>query len=533
MSPVLIHRLVSRSAELHPERPAIVDGDRVVTYGALDLWSSQVAQALVRHGVRRGDRVGILMDKSADAVAAIYGVLKAGACYVPCDASAPAARIMTIVRDSGMRVVCVSAGRTALLAEAGSDLPIRHLLVLDGGDATEAAALAAGSGITLTTPDRIAALPGRPPAVPAAESDLAYVLYTSGSTGTPKGVMLTHRNCLSFVRWVVDELGLSCADRLSSHAPFHFDLSTLDLFAAAAAGASTWLVPKSASLFPVRLASFIRESRITVWYSVPSVLSMLVQRGGLRQGDLPDVRAVLFAGEVFPARFLRSLMRLVPHARYGNLYGPTETNVCTAYWVPGPPEDDQDIPIGSPISGVEAFLVRDAPGSPPVGELYVRGPTVARGYWGDPVRTRQRFVPDPRADVAGGVAYRTGDLVELLDTGEYRFLGRRDNQIKTRGHRVELGEVEAALRRHPGVVEAAAVGVPHELATNLIKAYVVADPGTEKARLREHCERLLPRHMVPDVLVIRSEMPKTSTGKIDRQALSGGTETDLPGREVT
>jgi len=498
MAAFLLHQLLARSAEFHPDRPAVVDGGRVLTYRALDERSNRVAHALADHGVRRGDRVGVDLGRSAEGVVAIYGALKAGACYVPCDRTAPAARLATIASDCGIRAVCTSTARAATWLRT----PVRRLLLLDGRD--------------------IDGYPDWPPEVACAEVDLAYLLYTSGSTGRPKGVMLTHRNGLSFVEWAAGELGVTTRDRLSSHAPFHFDLSVLDLFAAAAGGAATVLVPESAALFPPRLAAFVRSARITIWYSVPSALSMLVRRGGLHPGDFPALRAMLFAGEVFAPRQLRGLMELLPHVRFGNLYGPTETNVCTAHWLGAPPDGSRDIPIGRDIANVETFLVEDAtlPGPGRAGELYVRGPTVARGYWGDPERTAERFVPDPRDRPVRDTVYRTGDLVRLLDDGTYLFLGRRDGQIKSRGYRIELGEIEAALRQHPGVLDVAVVAVAHDFGVNIVKACAVTDAQTTDHVLRRHCQSLLPRHMIPDIIEIREELPKTSTGKIDRQALA-------------
>ena len=536
MTAFLLHQLLTQSAERHPDRAAIADGRRVLTYQALDAWSNRVARALADRGVRRGDRVGVDLGKSAEAVVAIYGALKAGACYVPCDHTAPAARLATIASDCGMRVVCTSTARAATwLRMAAGSTPVQRLLLLDGDQADDGPASGAAAGLAITARREILAYPGGPPAIACSELDIAYVLYTSGSTGRPKGVMLTHRNGLSFVQWAAGELGVTAEDRLSSHAPFHFDLSVLDLFAAAASGAATVLVPATASLFPPRLADFVRNARISIWYSVPSVLSMLVRGGGVRPGDFPCLRAMLFAGEVLPARLLRGLMELLPHVRFGNLYGPTETNVCTAYWLSSPPQDGRDVPIGSDIANVETFLVEDGdlPGPGPAGELYVRGPTVARGYWGDPERTAERFVPDPRDRPVRDTVYRTGDLVRLLDDGSYLFLGRRDGQIKSRGYRIELGEIEAALRQHPGVLDVAVVAVAHDFGASIVKACAVTDVQTKDRDLRRHCQSLLPRQMIPDIFEIREELPKTSTGKIDRQLLATTTDPISSNRGAT
>jgi acyl-coenzyme A synthetase/AMP-(fatty) acid ligase len=297
-----------------------------------------------------------------------------------------------------------------------------------------------------------------------------------------------------------------------------------DLFAAARAGATVVLVPPTASVFPVTLARFIEERAITVWYSVPSALTALALRGGLQGGDLARLRTVLFAGEVFPTKHLRRLMDLLPHAEFFNLYGPTETNVCTYYAVaPLPPEQEEPIPIGRAIDGVEVFVVTDAgTPAPPgeAGELVVRGPTVMQGYWNDRARSERVLRPVPPDGARP--AYWTGDLVRERADGELEFLGRRDAQIKSRGHRIELGDIEAALHAHPDVVECAVVPVPDDLVTNRIKAFVAGRRELRNTELAGFCATRVPRYMVPDVFEFREALPKTSTGKIDRRQLTEG-----------
>jgi acyl-coenzyme A synthetase/AMP-(fatty) acid ligase len=231
---------------------------------------------------------------------------------------------------------------------------------------------------------------------------------------------------------------------------------------------------------------------------------------------------VLFAGEVFPTKYLRRLMKLLPHVRFSNLYGPTETNVCTWYDVPPLPEADDPIPIGHAIEGDEVFAVTEdgrvaADGE--AGELYVRGATVMAGYWADPDKTGRVLVPNPVSGSRPGLVYRTGDLVRRRADGEYLFLGRRDAQVKTRGYRVELGEIESAIYAHPAVEECAVVAVPDELVTNRIKAFVVARHRLGEPELAAFCLQRIPRYMVPETVEFRSSLPKTSTGKVDRQAL--------------
>jgi amino acid adenylation domain-containing protein len=336
--------------------------------------------------------------------------------------------------------------------------------------------------------------------------------------------MLTHRNGLAFVEWAVDQFGVAPEDRLSSHAPLHFDLSIFDLFAASTAQATLVLVPRTTAMFPVEVVRFMDRHRITVWYSVPSVLSMVTQQATLPPNGLPRLRTVLFAGEVFPTKYLRRLMTMLPHARFCNLYGPTETNVCTWYDVrPLPEAQTAPIPIGRAIADVEAFAVtedgrRAEPGE--VGELYVRGPTVMQGYWGDPERTARTLLSHPFAPELADRVYRTGDIVMEDLEGNFAFLGRRDAQIKSRGYRIELGEIEAALYANPSVVECAVLAIPDELVTNRLAAVVVTQNGIAADELTRDCSQRIPSYMIPETFEFRDALPKTSTGKVDRNRLA-------------
>jgi amino acid adenylation domain-containing protein len=511
----LLHHYLRDSARARPDALALVDGDRSLTFRELDEQSNSVASRLIEIGVSRGDRVGILVPKSAEGVIGIYAAMKAGAAYVPIDPSAPEARVKYIADNCSIRHVISSEamrGMWAGLGEAG----VEHVIALDTDDRG-----ATGGPIIHSRSWALAA--GAPNSPETIDQDLAYILYTSGSTGDPKGVMLSHRNCRAFVEWTVDEYSVTSNDRLSSHAPFHFDLSTFDLFGAALAGAPVYLVPKRATIFPVEIARFIDKNEISVWYSVPSVLTMLTDRAGLETGALPSLRTILFAGEVFPTKYLSRIMHLLPHVEFANLFGPTETNVCTAYTLTDPPdEDDPPISIGKAIRNVETFVVDEDDRiveRGEVGELLVRGPTVMSGYWADPDRTANRLVPSPIAAHLENPVHRTGDLVQEMADGNYRFLGRSDNQIKSRGFRIELGDIEAALVAHPNVLEAAALAIPDELISNRIVAHVSVSEEVDARELKAFCEGRIQKYMVPETIAVVDELPKTSTGKLDRQAL--------------
>jgi amino acid adenylation domain-containing protein len=514
----LLQGLLTRTAAQRPEHVAVVCRDEQLTYRELDELSNRLARLLRDHGVGPGDRVGLLFPKSIRSVAAIFGILKAGAAYVPIDPQGPVTRAARILRDCRPRAVITTAARAeALRAQWGGERVTDVMLTLD-----DAAGLP-GPAVTWSGIERYD--PAPVPNDGRVETDLAYILYTSGSTGDPKGVMLTHRNALTFIDWCAATFAVGPGDRLSNHAPLHFDLSVFDLYNAIGAGATVFMVDEETAVFPASVGSFIERHGLTIWYSVPSALVQLLLHGDIAARDLSRLRLLLYAGEPFPVKHLRTLTEALPHVRIFNLYGPTETNVCTYYEVPVPlpPEVDR-IPIGRGCENFDVMALDEAgreiaPGEE--GELYVRSPSVTPGYWADPARTAAAVIPNARHPELGDRVYRTGDIVTKDGRGELLFLGRRDHMIKSRGHRIELGEIEAALYGEPNVVEAAAVAIPDDEIGNRIRAFVVLEgpAATSPSDLLKACARRLPRYMVPDVVEIRDRLPKTSTGKTDRQRL--------------
>jgi amino acid adenylation domain-containing protein len=510
----LLQHLLTEAAARRPQRPAVASGGSELSYQELDRLSTKVARALLRRGVAPGDRVAILVSKSATAVTGLYGALKAGACYVPLDTKAPADRLGYVVRD------CAAA-----------------VIIADDTTAAQAAALAGGvpGSLGVLVPDaaEVADEPDEPLEDRAIETDLAYILYTSGSTGTPKGVMISHRNSLTFVEWAAAAAGLTERDRVCSPAPLHFDLSVFDVFATCRAGACMAVLPDGTATFPVSIARWMESAQISVWYSVPSVLTLLACYGGLEKFDLSQLHTVIFAGEVFPPKYLAKLMAELPNARYLNWYGPTETNVCTAFEVPADGGDDATpAPIGKACANTEVFAVASdgsrvcKPGEE--GELYARGPSLMQGYWGQPAKTREVLVTNPFQAQRDEPVYRTGDLVTLDPQGNYIYIGRRDSMVKIRGYRVELGEVETALYRHPAVKEAAVLPVSDELLGSRLRAVIVTVKGEgevgggslTRENVLDHCRQWLPSYMVPDVIDFRENLPRTSTGKVDRAGLA-------------
>ncbi|MDG3006015.1 amino acid adenylation domain-containing protein [Paludisphaera mucosa] len=514
-----LSRLLEEAVARRPDRPAVEDErGRSQTYADLDRAADRVAARLARWGIDRGDRVGLWLPKSLEAVAAIHGILRAGGVYVPVDPTGPAGRAEGIFTDSGARAVVVAAKLAPALRQAweGRESAPRLIVVADDA-ASDALAPEDADWSEVLADDAPSPLP------PSREADdLAYILFTSGSTGKPKGVMLSHANAFTFLEWCRDALGpWSDDDRYSSHAPFHFDLSIFDLYVACLNAGTLVLIGETLAKEPAALGDYIQDKRISVWYSAPSILAMMTELGRLDRPGYTPPRVVLFAGEVFPIAPLRKLRTLWPDADLWNLYGPTETNVCTALEIPRVIGDEQagPFPIGFACPPLIGRVVDEegrtlAAGA--LGELVIAGPGVMRGYFGrDDLTEAAFFTADD-----GVKWYRTGDLVIDDGAGCYHFHGRRDRMVKKRGYRIELGEIESALYRHEGVDRAAVIAESDDAGVS-IAAFVALKPEGRKSliAMKRHCSIHLPNYMIPDRITFLDRLPATSTDKVDYQKL--------------
>lgn len=483
---------------------------RSLSYRELDSRSDEVAAALRKMGVRPGSRVGILRSKSVDTVAFLFGILKAGCPYVPIDARMGPNRLAAVLDDAGLAALVVEPAMMPKLR----GLTTSGLAPWLAGAATE------GDLLSFVDGGR-----GASDRLEPSDPELAYILYTSGSTGVPKGVQHTHASALAFVRWAAAELGVSESDRLSCHAPLHFDLATFDLFAATLAGACVVLVPGEMTLFPGEVASLIEAERISVWYSVPFALMQLLERGALEARKL-SLREVVFAGERFPALPLRRLAAALPEARLTNLFGPTETNVCTYHHLSAADlASDELCPIGRPCP-YSVVAVTDGDGNEvgpgEQGELLVGGASVMTGYLNRPELNEEVFVTRT-VDGKAERFFRTGDLVSVPEDGAMRFHGRADRQVKVRGFRIELDEIEAALANCAGVATAGVWVESDGQGFAEVRAAVGADPASATpsgeslmVEIRSH----LPQAAVPSRVLVLDELPRTGNGKIDYAALA-------------
>ena len=522
----LLHHSIDEAAQQRPAGEAFRFEGSALTYGELVRRADQVADLLIDEGVRPGDRVGIYMLKGLELPVALYGILKAGAAYVPIDPGTPSQRVQFIVEDCSIGHLITNASRARRIRELARDLP-RLRLVVGAGPGSE------GTNDCRFVPwGEVHARDRRPPRVGVTEQDLAYIMYTSGSTGVPKGLMHTHASGLSYARLSARTYGVGPADRLGNHSPLHFDMSTFDYLTGPLCGATTIIIPEETTMFPVTLGTLIEQERLTIWYSVPLALIQLVTHGALARIDARSLRWVLFGGEPFPPKYLWSLMERWPHARFSNVYGPAEVNQCTFYHVP--PDDigsDDPIPIGRVWDNSEALVVNaEGVEVPPgeTGELLVRTPTMMHGYWRRPDLNRAAFVIRESHPGFTKRFYRTGDLVRERADGHLLFIGRQDRQVKVRGCRVELDEIENVLGTFEEVAEAAVVALRNDEGHTRILAAVVlrTDHLTTAAELHRRAAGRLPAYAMPERIDIRASFPRTGSGKIDRRALAGLSHTE-------
>ncbi len=515
----LLHHSVDESALREPEREAFRFDGRGIGYAALAERANRLANLLIERGVRAHDRVGIYMTKGLELPVALYGILKAGAAYVPIDPNAPLDRVRFIVEDCGIEHLVTGASRAdkAVEAAAGTE-GVRSVIGAIGQPSHI-------GRFEIVSWEAVGDAPARDPGVRLVEQDLAYIMYTSGSTGVPKGLMHTHASGRAYAELSAREYGVTREDRLGNHSPLHFDMSTFEYLTAPLCGATTVIISEETTMFPVSLAALIESERLTFWYSVPLALIQLLDRGGLEARDCSSLRWVIFGGEPFPPKHLARLAAQWPHARFSNSYGPAEVNQCTAYHLPpGPVDPHEAIPIGPVWEGAEGLVVdeRDLPVSPgEPGELLIRAPTMMRGYWARPDLNREAFFRREVFPDYEEVFYRTGDLVRERDDGNLVFLGRRDRQVKVRGYRVELDEVEGVLGSLPGVAEAAAVdGTDADGNVSISAAVLLRDGANVSSEdLYAGAARKLPPYAVPSRVQVLESFPRTGTGKIDRRAL--------------
>ena len=518
-----LSQLLSKTAARFPDKDAVVFQDQTLSYRQLDELSNQVAHTLKKCSVRPGDRVGIYINKSIPSVISIFGILKADAVYVPLDPWAPPKRLGYIIENCDIRCLLTGSDKMNFVARMIDETsPLERIVLTDSGPYS-----AEIPGVEMILWDAVQTEATDTPAQKSIETDLAYILYTSGSTGDPKGVMISHLNAFTFINWAYETVDMWSEDRVANHAPHHFDLSIFDIFVTVKAGGTLYPVPTHTAKFPVKLAEFISKNKISVWYSVPSAWVHMLTHGKMEDFDFSALRTIIFAGEVFPIKHLQQLVQQIPHADYYNWYGPTETNVITSYKVENlDPNSNKPVPIGKACENMGVFILdedgKEITKTGVTGELHGRGSGVAQGYWNDPKKTARLFVQNPLQTNFNERTYRTGDLVQISEDENLIYLGRRDHQVKVQGYRIELGEIENALLNHPQIKEAAVVALKNEQHATYLKTFLTLNGEATLSilEIKRHCARFVPRYMIPETIEFCDDLPKTSTGKIDKKSLT-------------
>jgi amino acid adenylation domain-containing protein len=502
-----VHELFEERAAAVPDAAAVIAGADVLTYAELNRRANRLAHRLRRLGVRADDLVGICVERSPEMVVAIYGVLKAGAGYVPVDPAHPARRVDALLAQAGVRLVLTQERFRAVAAGASRDA-----ICLD----TEFGQFPAeddANPVPIAVPD-----------------NLLYVMFTSGSTGQPKGVMTTHRDLVDVLAFLQRVYRLDTSDRVLQHLPHSFDMSDGELFLPLLSGAAVVLAP-AGRWDPRSLLATVREHSVTSVQFVPSVFPVLLQ--GPDWDRCTSLRHVLSGGDALVADVANELLRRTNGVVH-NFYGPTETTMGMTYWRVRPLDQHRIAPIGGPIDNARTYVLDDRLEPVPVGvpgELFIGGHTLARGYLGAPGLTADRFLPDPHwHDEPGARMYRSGDLARWLPDGELEFIGRADHQVKLRGFRIEPDEVRVGLEGHPAVTQAVVMVRDDVPGGRALVAYVTLAEGRRASadELRRFLLDRLPEHMVPSFFMTVPAFPLTPVGKVDRRALPAPAPGGMP-----
>jgi amino acid adenylation domain-containing protein len=478
-----------------PDAVAVVSGAETISYAQLDRRANQFAHHLIGLGAGRGSLVAVCADRSIELMVALLGILKTGAAYVPVDARWPASRLDFIMADTQARGLVTQ----------------RYM-------ANRLAGRYAAPVVPLDAPGDVPDTPDTDPDVAVAPDDLAYVMYTSGSTGEPKGAMLEHAGVCNQLVWMWHHYGFGAHDRVLLKAPYTFDLSLWELFLPLISGGSVVIAKLDGHRDPEYLAEITRRERITTLHFVPSMLRLFMERS--RVEACASVRHVFCIGEVLPRELQDRFYADFSIPLY-NLYGPTEASVAVTHWRCSPDDPRPFVPIGVPLDNVECLILDEELRAVPVGEpgeLVIGGVAVARGYLNRPELTERAFVRNPGAGLPNARWYRTGDQVRLLHDGNLEYLGRKDHQVKIRGHRIELADIEAQLRRLPEIAEAVVV-VDDEAMTPRLVAYLEATTEPDAGDLRAQLAAVLPDYMIPAGFRLVDRLGLSANGKLDRAAV--------------
>lgn len=493
----LLTDYLDKTASRYPDKTAFIDPEREISFAGLREEACSIANVLISKDIFRRP-VLIFMEKSVSMVSSFLGSAYSGNFYSPVDTKMPAGRIAKILDTLDPAAVITDKAHEQQVRSMVND---RDILIFED------------IILPSSCPDRISEVRGK-----MKDADTLYVLFTSGSTGIPKGVTISHRAAIDFTEWISECYGFDETTVFGNQAQLYFDLSLQDVFAPLRNGSMTVLIPNRLYASPVRVWKEIIGRKVNTLVWIPSMLSLFANLDVFAHFEKADLKTVLFCGEVMPVKQLNYWIKHYPNTLFANLYGPTEcTEACTYYNISRKFNDDEVLPIGVPCSNTDAFVFADdgtlITGTGVTGELCIGGPCLSDGYYGDAERTKEVFVKNPLGD--GKTIYRTGDLVCYNDQNELLYVGRKDSQVKVRGYRVELGEIEAAASSIKGVTSCCCLFDPDNE-----KLVLVYTGDTDGQLLKDSLKDKLQDYMIPHEIKHRSQMLFNRNGKIDRKALS-------------
>ena len=523
MSDHLIQHNLARAADIYPQGIACKFLDACLTYAQFESKTNQLARLMLDLGIGGGHRVGIMTGRRLEVPIAVYATLKTGAAFVPLDPDMAFERLRELIKTCEIDVIISEQRLQATLEKlAVTKTKPLHFIDCSGADrlVTKQPHLHCVSWSTI---DQHSTVPV--PELNIRASDAAYIMFTSGSTGVPKGIVHTHSSANAYARLTVDHYAITHCDVLGAHSPLHFDMSTMAFLTMPMAAGTAVIIPDVCTRLPASMSKIIQDDGITIWYSVPYAIIQLITRGALEARNLEKLRWILYGGEPFSPHHIRKLMDSLPKVSVSNVFGPAETNQCTHYTVPDSLSGDEDaVPIGEFWNEAKALIldVNDNPVEQgKLGELLVHSPAMMKGYFRRPELNQKCFY-EKVDDGQSTSYYRTGDLATLGDDGLYYYSGRVDQQVKIRGNRIEINEIENIVLTHPGVQEAVAYAVDRGSENERLNVSVILSGETcfDEVSLRSVLASSVPPFAIPDRIIIRPEFPRTTSGKVDRRRLS-------------
>ena len=519
----LVQHYLDSTFQNYPNNIAVKCGkDEVISYKRLYHLSNKLANCLINIGITRQDRVAFCLKRSINSIVSINGILKADAIYVPIDHKSPIDRCRIIINDCTPKIIICDEWTVDTIFEAISVFRKKPKIIIVGFTNKENKNLKND----FINQNQIDEQSDGQHEYKNIDTDIAYILYTSGSTGIPKGVMISHLNIINYIEWAIDFLNISTNDKILSTAPFHFDMSTFDIYCSLKIGAVLNIAPDEFMLFPLKLFEFIEKEKITIWKGVSSLLMYIARSGLLNKYNIPTLHTILFGGENLHTKYLMEWMKAYPAKFFYNVYGPTEaTGISTYHLVDKIPENSQEIiPIGKSYANSEVFLLNEdytKTKNGDVGELCIKGSCLSMGYWNDQEKTVEVFMKNPLSKIHSERIYRTGDLAYMGKDSNYYFVGRKDNQVKYMGYRIDLEEIESALISIEEVKDTAVILAElEETGLKELVAFIEIEKTKSKVNISSELGKKLLFYMVPKKFITDIHIPRTERGKIDRHKLN-------------